>query len=341
MADEKLGKALQRSTADLKKKSRAAVNIEMPPGWANPSFAPTPIKRMFGSPLPRSGKYVAPGTDLRIVFSGVGRPRTYHVNGQVKVAGHFGLDFKADIGDPVYAAADGTVTFVGVQRNSGGRLDDAGVHQDHTRTPPMIVSGDGQDLFSSWDVNKIGAGGIYVAVRHKGDFEGYATEYMHLDRAVVKVGEKVSEGTSLLGYVGNSAVRATPWHLHFQVRYQGKAINPTMLVPHRWAGHEDSTTLQAQSGLIDPGDKSPSSVASVRQAVAGTVQTVARSDTMGAQTRGTIKEAQASYYEMCARLIGANQTQLYEAVLRSQGQPPQIQTAMAFNFSTGDWEILS
>ena len=98
---------------------------------------------------------------------------------------HAGTDFRAARGTPVYAAAEGIVTFCG--RGGGyGRL---------------IVLYHGGNLF---------------------------TRYGHLSRIGVACGERIA-ADSEIGQVGATG-RATGPHLHFEVRFDGRAIDPVMAV---------------------------------------------------------------------------------------------------------------
>jgi len=63
--------------------------------------------------------------------------------------------------------------------------------------------------------------GHYVLVRH---YNGVETLYGHLSKRLVKVGEEIKAG-DLLGW-GGSTGRSSGPHLHFEVRYQGNAIDP-------------------------------------------------------------------------------------------------------------------
>ncbi|WP_460273272.1 DUF5930 domain-containing protein [Celeribacter sp. ULVN23_4] len=94
---------------------------------------------------------------------------------------HEGQDFASAYGTPIYATADGVVTFAGW--SSGyGRL---------------------------------------VKIQH--DF-GIETRYGHQSQILVKVGQRVSRGEQI-GAMGNSG-RSTGTHLHYEIRENGKAVNP-------------------------------------------------------------------------------------------------------------------
>ena len=80
---------------------------------------------------------------------------------------------------------------------------------------------DGVVRIQAWDG---GGYGNYILVRH---YNGLETIYGHLSKALVPVGTFVKAG-QLIGY-GGSTGRSTGSHLHFEVRYQGNPINPTLM----------------------------------------------------------------------------------------------------------------
>lgn len=67
--------------------------------------------------------------------------------------------------------------------------------------------------------------GMTVEVNHGG---GYITRYAHGKSLAVKVGDIVRKG-EVLGTIGSSG-RSTGPHLHFEVRLNGKAINPARYI---------------------------------------------------------------------------------------------------------------
>ena len=66
--------------------------------------------------------------------------------------------------------------------------------------------------------------GHYVVLRHK---NGLETLYGHLSKTKVKIGEEVQAGQTI--GLGGSTGRSTGTHLHYEVRFQGNAIDPTGL----------------------------------------------------------------------------------------------------------------
>ncbi len=82
---------------------------------------------------------------------------------------------------------------------------------------PVRVAFGGLVLFTGW----FGGYGKLVVVAH-GD--GYSTLYGHLSGIDVTVGQQVTRG-QVVGRVGSTGYSTGP-HLHFEVRHNGKPINP-------------------------------------------------------------------------------------------------------------------
>ena len=66
-----------------------------------------------------------------------------------------------------------------------------------------------------------GSFGNYIEIDHG---NGYITVYGHLSKRSVQKGDKVLRGQKI-GEVGNTG-RSTAPHLHYEVKYQNKAVNP-------------------------------------------------------------------------------------------------------------------
>jgi len=71
-----------------------------------------------------------------------------------------------------------------------------------------------------------GTYGNLVTVRHE---NGYETRYAHLSAVNVKEGDTVQPGQQI-GAVGSTGYSTGP-HLHFEVRHEGKTIDPAPLLP--------------------------------------------------------------------------------------------------------------
>ena len=86
----------------------------------------------------------------------------------------------------------------------------------------IIASKGGKVVTSSYDA---GGYGNYVIIDHGG---GYMTVYGHLRSRAVSVGQQVNGGQSI-GACGSTG-RSTGPHLHFEIRVNGVAQNPTNYV---------------------------------------------------------------------------------------------------------------
>ncbi len=82
---------------------------------------------------------------------------------------------------------------------------------------PILATADGTVTHAGW---KAGYGNL-VTIRHE---FGLETRYGHLSKVRASVGQKVSRGDRI-GDMGNTG-RSTGTHLHYEVRVNGKAINP-------------------------------------------------------------------------------------------------------------------
>ncbi|MDR2639550.1 MAG: M23 family metallopeptidase [Helicobacteraceae bacterium] len=108
----------------------------------------------------------------------------YHPLRRTQREFHTGIDLRARVGTPVYAAADGVVEL--------------------TR----------QNL-------SVGYGNI-ITLAHA---FGFKTLYAHLDRILVAQGAFIKKG-QLIAYSGNTGYSNGP-HLHYEVRYLNKPLDPT------------------------------------------------------------------------------------------------------------------
>lgn len=82
---------------------------------------------------------------------------------------------------------------------------------------PVKCTANGKVISAGWN----GGYGNCIVIKHKNDFE---TVYGHLSHIGVKVGQDVSVG-DVIGKVGSTG-HSTGSHLHYEVRKNGKPINP-------------------------------------------------------------------------------------------------------------------
>ena len=69
--------------------------------------------------------------------------------------------------------------------------------------------------------------GNYIVIKHA---YGFSTCYSHQSKNFVKKGQKVKAG-DIIGLTGRTG-RATTEHLHFEIRFKGKTINPNIFFDH-------------------------------------------------------------------------------------------------------------
>ena len=84
---------------------------------------------------------------------------------------------------------------------------------------PIMAAGTGHIEF----VGNNGGAGKYIRIRH---LNGYKTSYSHLSKYAsgIQKNVKVRQG-QVIGYVGNTGLSTGP-HLHYEVIFNGKRINP-------------------------------------------------------------------------------------------------------------------
>jgi len=97
---------------------------------------------------------------------------------------HKGIDLAGNVGDPIYATGDATVESIDTRNSTRGY-------------------------------------GRQILLNHE---FGYKTRYAHLNRILVKPGDKIVRG-QLIGELGRSGGVTGP-HLHYEVIHQGSVVNP-------------------------------------------------------------------------------------------------------------------
>lgn len=114
---------------------------------------------------------------------------------------HRGVDFESTRGEPVRAIADGVVVFAGVDLPGKAA----------NRRLPIYAQ-------RSVERSVMGAGGLYVCIRHEHPREQppLLSCYMHLDVATVVQRRKVKRGDQV-GVVGSTGIKVSRPHLHFEL----------------------------------------------------------------------------------------------------------------------------
>jgi len=88
----------------------------------------------------------------------------------------------------------------------------------------ILATADGVINFAGWEKGY----GKLIKIKH--DF-GYVTRYAHLSKISVSVGQRISQGDRI-GKMGNTG-RSTGTHLHYEIRRNGKPINPMKYIRAR------------------------------------------------------------------------------------------------------------
>ena len=109
---------------------------------------------------------------------------------------------------------------------------------------PVYVTGNGVVKAVGYDA---GGYGRYVLVDHG---FGYQTRYAHLSKALVEKGQEVQRGQQI-AEMGNTG-RSTGTHLHYEVIYMGKHVNPVNyynkdILPEDYAAIIDSSNEKPMS----------------------------------------------------------------------------------------------
>jgi murein DD-endopeptidase MepM/ murein hydrolase activator NlpD len=111
----------------------------------------------------------------------------------------------------------------------GLRVDPfTGKHREHTGVDlrakygdPVYASAPGKVIFTG----VAGGYGNLIRIAHA---HGYTSYYGHLSKIYAKTGQKVRRGT-LIGRVGATG-RVTGPHLHFEIRLNGKPLDPLQFI---------------------------------------------------------------------------------------------------------------
>ena len=87
--------------------------------------------------------------------------------------------------------------------------------------------------------------GNCIRIKHKYGFE---TLYSHQSKNLVKVGDKVKAG-QVIGLTGRTG-RATTEHLHFELFFQGRRLNPAVIFDHTNKALQQVTLTLSKNGNV-------------------------------------------------------------------------------------------
>lgn len=77
--------------------------------------------------------------------------------------------------------------------------------------------------------------GYFIIIDHP---EGYQTRYAHLQKPLIKSGINVMSGTPIA--LGGTSGNSSGPHLHFEIRYKEKPVDPTILLKKGWKNGAES-----------------------------------------------------------------------------------------------------
>lgn len=98
----------------------------------------------------------------------------------------------------------------------------SGVDIDAETNTPVKAVADGIVIYADW----LGSYGIVVFIKHGGNI---TTVYAHLKSFVVELDQYVKQG-DIIGYINNTGLSTGP-HLHFEIRIDGKPVDPAKWLP--------------------------------------------------------------------------------------------------------------
>jgi len=122
---------------------------------------------------------------------------------------HYGLDFTAPTGTPIYATGDGTIEYV----------------------------------IPSTDKASQGYGNLII-INHG---YGFRTLYAHMNKFKSKAGQQVKRG-EIIGYVGNTGLSTGP-HLHYEVIKDGQKVNPIYYLFNSLTPEEYQKIIQISNSI--------------------------------------------------------------------------------------------
>lgn len=102
---------------------------------------------------------------------------------------------------------------------------------------PIFAAAPGTVYYSGWEKRY----GHVVKIQHE---DGFMTVYAHNLQNFVEVGDEVYRG-QVIGTVGRSG-RASSYHLHFEIRNNGKVYNPLHLLAAREVPAEPEEAVQPE-----------------------------------------------------------------------------------------------
>jgi len=109
-----------------------------------------------------------------------------------------------------------------IKKFSSGNQGNKGIDIAGQRGQSVVSTADGKIVYSG---NALRGYGNLIIVKHN---DNYLSAYAHNDRLLVNEGQNVKAGQKIatMGSSGSNGVK-----LHFEIRYQGKSVNPQRYLP--------------------------------------------------------------------------------------------------------------
>jgi len=124
---------------------------------------------------------------------------------------------------------------------AGSAAMHAGIDLASPSGTPIYATADGIVGRSEW----FGGYGNMVQLDHG---KGISTRYGHMSKIVARAGARIKRG-DLIGYVGSTG-RSTGNHLHYEVRIDGRAVNP---VPFLQSANYVMAAIQQNADIAQGG----------------------------------------------------------------------------------------
>lgn len=167
----------------------------------------------------KGGPYISPSSASDASTEGEFGSRISSIKARINEAEALDEAMKAlPLGHPINAESYRT-------SNYGNRRDPftkrptfhEGVDMGSYRMAPIVATADGKISY----VGRKGGYGRVVEIDHG---HGFKTRYAHLAKTYVKRGKEVKKGDKIAGM--GSTGRSTSTHLHYEIRFQGRAYDP-------------------------------------------------------------------------------------------------------------------
>lgn len=205
----------------------AALTLGATPAFANDALVPASASISAVIEAAEPGLSANPDQEFGDLFASWGELGN---GGQVTTAGTILPAPRLGVSIPSRAPLDNmTLTSSYGMRTHpvlGGRRQHNGIDLAAPTGTPVYATADGRVSMAQW----YSSYGNYVQIEHGGSLQ---TRYAHLSAYTVRDGDMVRKG-DLIGYVGSTG-RSTGPHLHYEVRVDNVAVDPTPYMMPQYA----------------------------------------------------------------------------------------------------------